>query len=124
MLEKIAICGFYTEFYVSSELSTNVIGAALASALPELWAPLLALSVKARQYLGARCKRYLYWAYGRYRTMILGIKKLQCGLKPFEIELKPFLDEISLKERVIREYLDTPTLVRIKGIHSSLLPKK
>lgn len=36
-------------------------------------------------------------------------------MKPFDIEFQPFIEEINVKEGVIREYADAATMERIKS---------
>ncbi|KAF8540104.1 vegetative incompatibility protein HET-E-1 [Trichophaea hybrida] len=69
----------------------------MGSALPEFYAAVLVFSVKAKAY---------------FRPS--GSAKVTNYLKPFSVSLKPFLDEIEMSEKRIREFADMATMEKVK----------
>ena len=50
-----------------------------------------------------------------YTKLKLGIKKIASKLKSFDLEFKPFIDEMNARVGVIRECANTATMERVKG---------
>ncbi|RPB22624.1 hypothetical protein L211DRAFT_869126 [Terfezia boudieri ATCC MYA-4762] len=110
LLEKMSICEFYAGIYVGVPLTSGSAANSLQrqlmleSALPELYAAVIVLKVKARAYFEAR-----------------GLKKVTNTLKSFDIEFQPFIEDIDAKERVIRECADAATMEKIKTMILQIL---
>lgn len=51
----------------------------------------------------------------RNNPLPLGLGRIQFLIKPFEIEFGPFIDEINIKEKIIRECADMATMDKIKS---------
>ena len=45
------------------------------------------------------------------------MKRILNALKPFDIEFQPFIEEINVKEGVIRKFADAATMARVKGTY-------
>src|SRR5438105_922120 len=119
-----SICGFYAEIYVGVPLSSQSTANSverqemLDSALPELYAAVIVFAVKARAYFEAR-GMYMWSTYIislNYAKPKSGLNKFANTLKSFDVEFRPFVDEISAKEGAIREYADAATMGRIKSM--------
>ena len=124
LLENLSICEFYASIYVGVELPSRStmnslrLENMLESAIPELYAAVIVFAVKGRTYFEARGT---YIVNGTsYRMLILkpnlGMKQIVNMLKPFDIELLPFIEEINAKESVIRGFADAATMERIRGM--------
>ena len=127
MIMKVGMCEFYARIYeggTESIQNSEAFRRRLFSALPEFHASVIVFSVKTREYFHATCE--LIIAIGSLpKTPLeaaddnhlsqLGIKKIQNVLKPFDIELGPFIADIDTKEKAIRECAHGATMVRIKG---------
>ena len=48
------------------------------------------------------------------------MKKMVNALKSFDIEFQPFIEEISVKEGVIRRCADAATMERVRSTYSSV----
>ncbi|KAF8423279.1 hypothetical protein EV426DRAFT_574568 [Tirmania nivea] len=93
---QMAVCEFYSSVY-GETLKVDGLQKTLDLALPEFYAAVLVFSVKARQYL----------------VPSNVIKKLGNILKPFAVELQPFIQDISDKEARVRKCADMATMERI-----------
>ena len=51
-----------------------------------------------------------------YAKLKLAMGKFATTLKSFDIEFQPFIEEINVKEAVIRECADAATMERIRGM--------
>ena len=49
------------------------------------------------------------------------MKRIVNALKPFDIEFQPFIEEINVKEGVIRKFADAATMARVKSTYIPVL---
>ena len=88
----------------------------LDSALPELYASVIVFTIKARTYFEARGTCSIPHMLLNYAKPKSGGGKFAVALKSFDIEFRPFIEEINAKERAIQEYADAATMERIRSM--------
>ena len=123
LVDKLSKCEYYAEMCADDPFPSRSTANGLQnprtidSALPEFYAAVIVFAVKAHSYFEAKgtCCVIFGYLYLYHAKPILGIKKFNCILKPFDIEFQPFIDEIDAKERVIQECGDFATMKRVKG---------
>ena len=115
------ICEFYARIYCGVALQSiedePQLQRILNCALPEIYAAVIVFAVKARDYFEAGSMYVLSLEYnGRYAEPNSGRKKFAITFKSFEIEFQPFIEEINVKEAVVRECASAATMQRIRSM--------
>lgn len=49
-------------------------------------------------------------------STVLGIRRVANMWKPFNVDVQPFIDEITKKEKMIRECADVATMERVRSM--------
>ena len=120
LVEKMSICevyaGIYDEVQLRSTVNTLQLRSMLDSALPNLYGAVIVFAIKARTYFEARGMYMTYGVHRNHTESKLGMKRLANILMPFDVEFKPFIEEINAKERVIHERAGATFMERIKSM--------
>jgi hypothetical protein len=89
----------------------------LERALPEFYASILVFSVKAKGYFvpATRCKRSSYFSGMCFNTDYRVSARINKSLKPFSLTFQPYLNEIEVKERTLKELASMATMENVKG---------
>ena len=119
LIEKVTICELYAGIYVGVQGSTEL-QRMLSSALPEFYAAVIVLVVKARTYFEAGGTNTYYLEYQMYKIMLNrpppAMRKFTSTLKSFNVEFQPLIEEINTKEDLMSKCASAATMDRIRGM--------
>ena len=101
-----------------STTNSSQLQSMLDSALPELYAAVIVFSVKARTYFEDKGTFWPTLTYIHTKPKP-GMKRIVNALKSFDIEFQPFIEEINVKEGVIRKCADAATMERVRRTFST-----